>query len=209
MRHDVVFCRTTRRTTGRAVAPRAHRAFASRSPPRRPRALREYRCAPHARQMAAQGSEAAAPVAEAPKEEELCVACSEAPRTVLLTACGHRSLCGPCFSRMANMPFNPDRPAACPLCRTPIVGAGFKRTREGESLPSFEAAAVEPAQVARVERFVRTGASNKGRLGCHLCAHLVLTLLAHSPVARRKDHRRRLAGPRRAVVRDHAGRRAG
>ena len=122
--------------------------------------------------MAAQGSEAAAPVAEAPKEEELCVACSEAPRTVLLTACGHRSLCGPCFSRMANMPFNPDRPAACPLCRTPIVGAGFKRTREGESLPSFEAAAVEPAQVARVERFVRTGASNKGRLGCINSAHI-------------------------------------
>ena len=111
--------------------------------------------------MAAQGSDAAAPVAEdATADAELCVACGSAPRTVLLTACGHRSLCSACFSKLVNLPFNPGHPATCPLCRVPIVGAGFKRTREGESLPSYEAAAVDAAQVARVESFRRSGACN-------------------------------------------------
>ena len=76
---------------------------------------------------------------------------------MLLTACGHRSLCSPCFSTMTNLTFVPGRPAVCPLCRVPIVGAGFKRTREGEPLPSFESAAVDAAQVARVENFRRHG----------------------------------------------------
>lgn len=120
--------------------------------------------------MAAQGSEAAAPAADEAPDLELCVACSEAPRAVLFTACGHRSLCVPCFSTMANMPLDPDRPAACPLCRVPVVGAGFKRTRDGEPLPSFEAAAVEPAQVARVEHFRRTGASEE-LSGPHRLSH--------------------------------------
>ena len=109
--------------------------------------------------MAAQGSDAAAAVADdATADAEPCVACGSAPRTVLLTACGHRSLCSACFTQLAKMPFTPGRPAACPLCRVPVVGAGFKRTREGEPLPSYEAAAVDAAPVARVENFRRNGA---------------------------------------------------
>ena len=69
--------------------------------------------------MAAPESDAAEAV-EAPRDDEapVCCICHEAPRGVVLLACGHSILCVGCFNSLSAQPG--DR-AACPLCRAKLA----------------------------------------------------------------------------------------
>ena len=50
--------------------------------------------------------------ADATADKDLCVICSDAPKTILLLPCRHVALCGPCNAM--------DTVTECPLCRTAI-----------------------------------------------------------------------------------------
>ena len=55
---------------------------------------------------------------EAPRDNDVCCICHEAPRGVVLLACGHSILCVGCFSSLSAQ--QGDR-AACPLCRAKLA----------------------------------------------------------------------------------------
>ena len=80
---------------------------------------------------------------EAPRDDDdapVCCICHEAPRGVVLLACGHSILCVGCFNSLSSQPG--DR-AACPLCRAKLAPLALP-------MPSGEVAAFMPTK-ARLE----------------------------------------------------------
>ena len=85
-----------------------------------------------------------APAADVSDSEQdmdtMCAICQEAPRGVVLLACGHSILCAGCFHALSAQP--PER-AVCPLCRAKLAPIALP-------LPPGETRAVMPMQ-ARLE----------------------------------------------------------
>lgn len=80
-------------------------------------------------------------------KRKLCVVCDNAPRDVLLTACGHFTLCDGCAAQLLA------RGGPCPTCRMPVRAVGGTRcvgpaaALERES--SYDGEAVDPETRAR------------------------------------------------------------